>query len=116
MANSVKKNKPIELPILVTKEAVVLPEMTQVIGVSRRISSQAIFSSKDRYDSLLFTTSQINPDLTDITEQDIYEYGTILQASLKIRKYSSLELFQKREFILKRFIKKMVAFLVLAKS
>lgn len=77
MANSVKKNKPIELPILVTKEAVVLPEMTQVIGVSRRISSQAIFSSKDRYDSLLFTTSQINPDLTDITEQDIYEYGTM---------------------------------------
>ena len=77
MANGVKKNQPLELPILVTKEAVVLPEMTQVIGVSRRISSQAVFASKDRYDSLLFTTSQINPDLTEISESDIYEYGTM---------------------------------------
>ena len=67
----------IELPILITKEALVLPDVTQSIGVGRSISSKAVYASKDSYDSLIFSTAQKDPNMSDIKEDNIYEYGSL---------------------------------------
>lgn len=67
----------IELPILITKEALVLPDVTQSIGVGRSISSKAVYASKDSYDSLIFSTAQKDPNINDIKEDNIYEYGSL---------------------------------------
>lgn len=71
------KNKTLELPLLITKETIILPSITQSIGVGRKISSKAVYASKDSYDSLIFATAQKNADVDDITNDDVYEYGSL---------------------------------------
>lgn len=71
------KNKTLELPLLITKETIILPSITQSIGVGRKISSKAVYASKDSYDSLIFATAQKNADVNDITSDDVYQYGSL---------------------------------------
>ena len=71
------KNKTLELPLLITKETIILPSITQSIGVGRKISSKAVYASKDSYDSLIFATAQKNADVDDITSDDVYQYGSL---------------------------------------
>ena len=65
------------LPLLVTRALVIFPGNQQLIEAGREFSIDAIKASKANSDSLLFVTSQINPNVENPTKDDVYLTGTI---------------------------------------
>ena len=72
-------NKPqkLTLPLLITRGAIIFPGTQSMIDVGRDFSMGAIDAGKNQTDSLIFVTSQINDDIDNPTENDIYKVGTL---------------------------------------
>ena len=72
-----EKANVLTLPLLVTRALVIFPGNQQLIEAGRGFSIDAIKASKANSDSLLFVTSQINPNVENPTKDDVYLTGTI---------------------------------------
>lgn len=74
-----KKNLPetLQLPLLITRELILFPGSPQTIEAGRKISINAVDASRLSADSLIFITSQINPNVENPTFQDIYQTGVL---------------------------------------
>ncbi len=71
-----KKTK-MTLPLLVTKELVVLPGSMTSIEATRSFSKAAIDASRDELSSLILITSQINPAEAEVTSESVHKIGTL---------------------------------------
>ncbi len=71
----------IQLPLLIVRETVVLPNITLSIGVGRPISTKAVYESRNNYESMIFVTSQLVASKDDVTPQDVYNYGSLCRIS-----------------------------------
>ncbi len=72
-------NKPqkLTLPLLITRGAIIFPGTQSAIDVGRDFSMGAIDAGKNQTDSLIFVTSQVNEDVDNPTENDVYKVGTL---------------------------------------
>jgi len=71
------KAETLSLPLLITRWLVVFPNMTESIEAGRLYSLAAVDQARKVTNSLLFVTSQKDPKVDDISEKDVYEYGTL---------------------------------------
>ena len=71
------KAETLSLPLLITRGLVVFPNMTESIEAGRLYSLAAVDQARKVTNSLLFVTSQKDPKVDDISEKDVYEYGTL---------------------------------------
>ena len=67
-----------EFPLLALRGRVVFPDITVNFDVGRMISLAAVKYAAD-HGSLIFVCAQKQPDKEDITENDIYEAGTVVK-------------------------------------
>jgi ATP-dependent Lon protease len=67
----------LSLPLLITRGLVVFPNMTESIEAGRLYSLAAVDQARKVTNSLLFVASQKDPKVDDISEKDVYEYGTL---------------------------------------
>ena len=72
-------NKPqkLTLPLLITRGAIVFPGTQSTIDAGRDFSMGAVDAGKNQTDSLLFVTSQIDENIDNPTENDVYKVGTL---------------------------------------
>jgi ATP-dependent Lon protease len=71
------KAETLSLPLLITRGLVVFPNMTESIEAGRLYSLAAVDQARKVTNSLLFVASQKDPKVDDISEKDVYEYGTL---------------------------------------
>ena len=64
------------LPLIALKGLTIFPGMTVHFDVARDKSVQALIKSTD-YDRLVVFNSQKDAQLEDVTENDIYQVGTV---------------------------------------
>ena len=72
-----EKPSTLTLPLLVTKGLILFPKTQRLIDAGREFSINSIKVSKDKADSLIFISSQIDGDVENPTEQDIYKVGVL---------------------------------------
>lgn len=72
-----KTNEKLVLPLIITRGGVLYPNVPSSIEAGRQMSLNAIFASKDGSDSLIFVTSQIDPNIENPTFENIYKIGTL---------------------------------------
>lgn len=72
-----EKPQTLQLPLLITRELILFPGSPQTIEAGRQISINAVNASRFSADSLIFITSQINPDIENPTFQDIFQVGVL---------------------------------------
>ena len=72
-------NKPqkLTLPLLITRGAIVFPGTQSAIDAGRVFSMNAVDAGKNKTDSLIFVTSQMDENVDNPTENDIYKVGTL---------------------------------------
>ena len=71
------KPKSLNLPLLITRSLVIFPGNQQLIEAGRDFSINAINLSRNKTDSLLFITSQLQSENENPTINDIYHFGTL---------------------------------------
>lgn len=71
------KPKSLNLPLLITRSLVIFPGNQQLIEAGREFSINAINVSRNKTDSLIFVTSQLQAENENPTEKDIYHFGTL---------------------------------------
>ena len=72
------QNKTLTLPLLITRGLIVFPNMGETIEVGRDFSMLAVDQAKKLTNSLIFVTSQKNPQQeNDLTAESFFEYGTL---------------------------------------
>jgi len=59
--------KGLRLPLLITRGLILFPNASEAIDAMRPYSVRAIDASREKYNSLIFVASQINPDQNEIT-------------------------------------------------
>ncbi|MBO6280376.1 MAG: endopeptidase La [Bacilli bacterium] len=67
----------LNLPLLITRGLVVYPHNQRVIDAGREFSINSIKVSKEKADSLILVTSQVDGDVDNPTENDIYKVGVL---------------------------------------
>ncbi|MEA5061557.1 MAG: endopeptidase La [Erysipelotrichaceae bacterium] len=72
-----EKPQTLQLPLLITRELILFPGSPQTIEAGRQISINAVNASRFSADSLIFITSQINPEIENPTFQDIFQVGVL---------------------------------------
>lgn len=90
---AITKSDTLRLPLLVTRSLVVFPTISEEIEASRAVSINAIQKSMADSNNLLFLVSQKNPEVDQISEENLYSFGTLIRIvdcvegkdSLKIR-------------------------------
>ena len=65
------------LPLLITKGLILFPKNQRLIDAGRDFSINAIKVSKDKADNLILITSQIDSDVENPTEQDVFKIGVL---------------------------------------
>ena len=72
-------NKPqkLTLPLLITRGAIVFPGTQSSLDAGREFSVNCIDAGRNQTDSLIFVVSQIDEDVDNPTENDIYKVGTL---------------------------------------
>ena len=72
-------NKPqkLTLPLLITRGAIVFPGTQNSLDAGREFSVNCIDAGRNQTDSLIFVVSQIDEDIDNPTENDIYKIGTL---------------------------------------
>ena len=72
-------NKPqkLTLPLLITRGAIVFPGTQSSLDAGREFSVNCIDAGRNQTDSLIFVVSQIDEDVDNPTENDIYKIGTL---------------------------------------
>ena len=72
-------NKPqkLTLPLLITRGAIVFPGTQSSLDAGREFSVNCIDAGRNQTDSLIFVVSQIDEDIDNPTENDIYKIGTL---------------------------------------
>ena len=73
------ENKPssLTLPLLVTKGLILFPGNSRLIDAGREFSLNAIKISKNKTDSLILVTSQIDENIENPTKDDIFTVGVL---------------------------------------
>ena len=71
------KPKSLNLPLLITRSLVIFPGNQQLIEAGRDFSINAINLSRNKTDSLLFITSQLQSENENPTINAIYHFGTL---------------------------------------
>jgi len=82
----------LELPLLITRELIVFPGITQPIEAGRPISVNAIETSRDETDSLIFVTAQKDSSIDDPKEKDVYEIGCLCRVTTIMEQGKSLKI------------------------
>ena len=67
----------LNLPLLITKGLILFPYIQRLIDAGREFSINAIKVSKEKADSLILITSQIDSDVETPTENDVYKIGVL---------------------------------------
>ena len=67
----------LNLPLLITKGLILFPYIQRLIDAGRDFSINAIKVSKEKADSLILITSQIDSDVETPTENDVYKIGVL---------------------------------------
>ena len=72
-------NKPqkLTLPLLITRGAIIFPGTQSSLDAGREFSVNCIDAGRAQTDSLIFVVSQIDEDLDNPTENDLYKVGTL---------------------------------------
>ena len=72
-------NKPqkLTLPLLITRGAIVFPGTQSSLDAGREFSVNCVDAGRSQTDSLIFVTSQIDEDVDNPTENDIFKVGTL---------------------------------------
>ncbi len=65
------------LPLLITKGLILFPKVQRLIDAGRDFSINSIKVSKDKADSLIFITSQIESEVENPTTDEIYKIGVL---------------------------------------
>ena len=65
------------LPLLITRGLILYPHNQRLIDAGRDFSIASIKVSKEKADSLIFITSQMDGDVDSPTEQDVYKIGVL---------------------------------------
>ena len=71
------KPKSLNLPLLITRALVIFPGNQQLIDAGRDFSINAINLSRNKTDSLVFITSQLQFENENPTVDDIYHFGIL---------------------------------------
>ncbi|MDY2913509.1 MAG: endopeptidase La [Candidatus Enteromonas sp.] len=74
-----KKSETLTLPLLVARSLVVFPGTNEEIAASRPQSAKAISYSLDETNNLLILVSQIDPNVDEIEEKNLYQVGTLVR-------------------------------------
>ena len=73
----VNKPQKLTLPILITRGTIIFPGTQSSLDAGRSFSMNAIDAGRNETDSLIFVASQINENLDNPTEDDVYKIGTL---------------------------------------
>ncbi len=65
------------LPLLITKGMILFPKNTRLIDAGRDFSVNAIKVSREKTDSLILITSQVDSEIENPTAQDVYTIGVL---------------------------------------
>lgn len=84
-------NDKLTLPLLITRGGVLYPNVSTVVDAGRPISLNAIYASKDGSDSLIFVTSQIDPEIANPNPNDLYKVGTLCRINSISDKQTALK-------------------------
>ena len=72
-----EKKSSVTLPLLITKGLVLFPSNTRLIDTGRDFSINSIKVSREKTDSLILITSQIDVNDNDPTPSTIYHTGVV---------------------------------------
>ncbi len=72
-----EKPSTLTLPLLITRGLILFPHITRLIDAGRDFSVNAIKVSREKADSLILVTSQMDADLDNPAEKDIYKIGVL---------------------------------------
>ena len=75
----------VSLPILVMRGMVLLPNTEIKLEVGRDFSKNAINMSEKFNSNHIFVTSQIDPMVEDIQQEDVYEHGVVAIIKMKMK-------------------------------
>ena len=67
----------LNLPLLITKGMILFPQNQRLIDAGRDFSINAIKVSREKTDSLILITAQIDSDVENPTENDIFKVGVL---------------------------------------
>ncbi len=72
-------NKPssLNLPLLITKGMILFPHNQRLIDAGRDFSVNSIKVSREKADSLILITTQIDSDVENPTAEDVYKVGVL---------------------------------------
>ena len=65
------------LPLLITKGLILFPHIQRLIDAGREFSINAIKVSKEKADNLILVTSQMDSDVENPSEQDVFKIGVL---------------------------------------
>ena len=65
------------LPLLITRGLILFPHITRLIDAGRDFSVNAIKASREKADSLILVTSQMDPELDNPNEKDVFKTGVL---------------------------------------
>lgn len=71
------KPSTLTLPLLITRGMILYPKITRLIDAGRDFSVNAIKASREKADSLILVTSQMDSDIENPTEKDIFKIGVL---------------------------------------
>lgn len=72
-----EKKSTLTLPLLITRTVVLFPGNTKIIDCGRDFTKNSVFVSKDKTDSLILITTQIDENVSTPTPKDLYEIGVL---------------------------------------
>ena len=73
-----------ELPTLPVRETIIFPGSVAPLLLGREISNTAIREAQEHHNGFIFLSLQINSEIDDITERDIYKHGVIAKISSQV--------------------------------
>ena len=71
------KPSTLTLPLLITRGMILYPKITRLIDAGRDFSVNAIKASREKADSLILVTSQMDSDVENPTEKDVFKVGVL---------------------------------------
>ena len=71
------KPSTLTLPLLITRGMILYPKITRLIDAGREFSVNAIKASREKADSLILVTSQVDSEIENPTEKDIFTIGVL---------------------------------------
>ncbi len=92
MSDKPNKGTTLTLPLLITRGLVVFPNMSEEIEAARPFSIQAIKQAKENTNSLIFITAQKDPNINELTADNIHVYGTLCRISYFSEEASSVRI------------------------